>query len=77
MRLEFAADVPRVVQLMRTAAAKQPGRKHNKRPGVRVKDRRAAQDKKAWVQRQKLDKRKSDSIRAYWAGESEENPAAK
>ena len=77
MRLDFPVDMPLHEQLMRVASAKQPGRKHNKRPGVRAKDRQAAQVKKARVQRQKLDKRKSDSIRAYWAGESEENPAAK
>jgi len=77
MRIDFPAGMSLADQLMRVAAAKQPGRKHQKRPSVRAKNRQAAQAKKARVQRQKLDKRKSDSIRSYWAGKSEENPAAK
>ena len=77
MRQEFDSTVSREEQLMRTAKAKRPGRKHLHQASSRVAQRR----KNAPRNRAKLQAAKSKAfhalVRAYWAGDRDTNPAAK
>lgn len=76
MRLEFDNRVPRAEQLLRTAAAKQPGRKHQKRKGVRAKQRELQKKKHQSALRAKARGEFSARVAAYWRGESDINPMA-
>lgn len=76
MRLQFGRDVARAEQLMRVALAKQPGRKHQKRKGVKAKERdrlrTARRNAELRVRRAAF----SEKVAQYWRGERAENPSA-
>lgn len=69
MRLEFDQNVSVSEQLLRVAGYKEPGRKHQKRPGIRALERRKA----AKIKRQKMHnvahKKFKAKVAAYWNGE--------
>ena len=74
MRLEFDAKVSRLEQLERYAKAKQPGRKHNKRPGVRASERARQRQKQLNALSQSRRKERNAKVAAYWRGELDEHP---
>lgn len=63
MRQEFDQSVPYVEQRLRVASAKEPGRKHQKRPGSRAIERRKASHKRAMALKSaKFRKLKAESL---------------
>jgi hypothetical protein len=76
MRLEFDSSVSRIEQLERTAQAKTPGRKHQKRAGVRANERKRAAKVRASQHASKIRKAFRSGVAAYWKGETDQNPEA-
>ena len=74
MRLEFDAKVSRLEQLDRYAKAKQPGRKHDKRPGVRASERARRHQMQSNALKLARKKERSAKVAAYWRGELDEHP---
>lgn len=76
MRQEFGNNITRAEQLMRVALAKKPGRKHQKRKGVKAKERdrvRVGRHNALVAARRKAFTMK---VAEYWRGERAENPSA-
>lgn len=77
MKQDFDRSVPLIEQRMRVAAAKEPGRKHQKRPGVKAIERRKLAAKRhAKMVADNLAKFKA-AVSAYWRGERETYPRLK
>ena len=74
MRRDFPGSMPVADQLMAVAAFKTPGRKHQKRAGVKKKQRTANEVKTAAADRQRKSKNHFAEVRKYWAGETDEHP---
>lgn len=74
MRLEFDAGVPRQEQLERVDKAKQPGRKHNRKPSSRIVEKRRAGAKKQRAIFDRKFREYKDKIAAYWRGELDTHP---
>jgi hypothetical protein len=74
MRLEFDKSVPRHEQLLRVDAAKTPGRKHQKRKGVKAKQRATNEAKAKLANMVKQAAAYRSKVRAYWRGEEDESP---
>ena len=74
MRRDFPASMPVSEQLMQTASLKTPGRKHQKRAGVKKKQRTANKSKTAAADRQRKSKNHFAEVRKYWTGETDEHP---
>lgn len=75
MRLEFDANVPRHEQLLKVDANKTPGRKHQKRAGIRAKERAKASRLRNAALKNKKQAAFKAKVRAYWAGEIDQYPA--
>lgn len=75
MRLEFDNKVPRAEQLMRTSAAKTPGRKHNHQPSAKAKQRATNKAKTSndaqMFRRQQAKRQMAD----YFSGRSDVRPS--
>ena len=74
MRLEFDSSVPRLTQLMRVASYKKPGRKHQKRPGIRANERTKASLRRSADLKQIRREQFNAKVRAFWLGERETYP---
>lgn len=74
MKQDFDSSVPVHEQLLRVAKAKEPGRKHQKRPGVKAIERRklAAKRHAALVAAKR--RKFKDLVAAYWRGERDTHP---
>jgi hypothetical protein len=59
---------------MQTSALKTPGRKHQKRAGVKRRQRTANKTKTAAAARQRESKKHFAEVRKYWAGEADQHP---
>jgi hypothetical protein len=76
MRQDFPNSMPRHEQLMRLSAGKTPGRKHQKRKGVRASERAKTQQKNRNAVRLREYRVFAEMVRAYWRGERETYPIA-
>lgn len=74
MRLEFDRSVPVSEQRDRVRAAKEPGRKHQKRPGAKAVERAKATARRRAALLANQAKKHSDAVAAYWRGEAEMHP---
>ena len=74
MRRDFPASMPVPEQLQQIAALKTPGRKHQKRAGVKKKQRTANKSKTAAADRQRKSKNHFAEVRKYWTGKVDEHP---
>lgn len=76
MKQDFPNTMPHWEMLLRTSAMHTPGRKHQKRKGVKATQRA----KNSAIRGAKFKKLKTDAfgekVRAYWRGERDTNPAA-
>lgn len=74
MRQDFDRSVPEMEQRLRVANAKQPGRKHQKRPGARANEARRASAKRAAALASAKFRKFKARVAAYWRGESDTYP---
>lgn len=74
MRKDFDATVPHVEQLLALDAAKTPGRKHLKQPGVKAKQRKANQALRGAAERERQSRKYRARVAAYWRGELDSYP---
>ncbi len=76
MRLEFDKSTPVWEQLLRVSDSKEPGRKHQKRKGVKAKERDKLRQKRSASLKNKKSREFHEKVAAYWRGERQTNPAA-
>lgn len=74
MRLDFDKDVPLLEQIMRVSKSKQPGRRHQHKPGSRVNEKRKASRVRASKIRSCKAKKFKEKVAAYWRGELQTFP---
>ena len=70
----FDAKVPRLDQVLAVAAAKKPGRKHQKRPGNKATQRAHDSAVRAAEMQTKQQRKRRNAVAAYWRGELDEYP---
>lgn len=77
MHKTFDQSVPREDQV-RAVIKVATGRKHQKRPGVRAKqreeNRRKRRDAIESAKQARAEAKRRDAVRAYWSGQSDELP---
>jgi hypothetical protein len=74
MRIDFDQSVPVAEQLVRTAAFKKPGRKHQKRKGARAKEKCRATAKRRIALKATKAAKFHAAVSAYWRGERDTHP---
>lgn len=74
MRQDFDRSVPLIEQRMRVAAAKEPGRKHQHRPGIRANERKKLAAKRHAASMARKKAQFKALVAAYWRGERETYP---
>jgi len=74
MRRDFDQTVTQAEALLRRAYDKQPGRKHQKRPGIKAMQRRANTRKRAAAARMARIRQYKAAMRAYMTGKSAQRP---
>lgn len=74
MRQTFGKSVSVKDQLMRAAKAKEPGHKHQKRPGVKATERRNASAKRHEELQAIKDRKRRQRVAAFFRGEIDEYP---
>lgn len=75
MKLVFKPGTPLIEQLTRLYAAKEPGRKHQKRKGVRAKERERASQQRSKDRTAKKAAKYKAQVSAYWRGELDTFPS--
>jgi hypothetical protein len=74
VKQDFPASMPRDEQIARRKQAQKPGRKHQKRPGVRAKERMRASLRRGLERRSQLAKDHKRQVAAYFRGERDTYP---
>ena len=74
MKQDFDSSVPVHEQLLRVAKAKEPGRKHQHRPGIRFLERKKLTAKRRSAMLKAKRQRFTEAVAAYWRGERETYP---
>lgn len=77
MKQDFDRSVPLIEQRMRVAAAKEPGRKHQKRPGVKAIERRKLASRRHAALVAMKRRKFKELVAAYWRGDRETYPGLK
>uniref|UniRef100_C5CJR9 Uncharacterized protein n=1 Tax=Variovorax paradoxus (strain S110) TaxID=543728 RepID=C5CJR9_VARPS len=74
MKRDFPQGTPLEVQLLSVAAMHTPGRKHQKRKGVKASERTRANARGSAAEKHRKSALFHAQVRAYWLGQRETYP---